>query len=251
MNYDRIADYYDRYVKTDLDFSFFLKETAKTEAEVLELMSGTGRLSLPLIQAGVKLTCVDSSLPMLEILRKKLEQRGLSAPVIHRDICKMDLNKQFGLIILPFHSFAELVDESAQIEALEVIYKHLAENGRFLCPLHNPAVRLKTVTNQLHLLGIYPAETGENTLMVWSAENYDPHTRIVEGVQIYEEYDSRGKMLDRTMMKLKFCLFERAQFEKLALSAGFKIDCLYGDYSYSEFSDNTSPVMIFELRKSP
>jgi SAM-dependent methyltransferase len=212
-------------------------------------MSGTGRLSLPLIQAGVKLTCVDSSLPMLEILRKKLEQQGLSSTVIHSDISKMDLNKQFGMIILPFHSFAELVNESVQIEALKVIYKHLAENGRFLCPLHNPVVRLKAITNQLHLLGVYPAEAGENTLLVWSAESYDPHTRIVEGVQIYEEYDSRGEMLARTMMKLKFCLFERTQFEKLAVSAGFKIDCLYGDYSYSEFSEDISPVMIFELGK--
>jgi SAM-dependent methyltransferase len=249
MNYDRIANYYDRYVKTDMDFSFFLRETARTDGEVLELMSGTGRLSLPLIQAGVKLTCVDSSLPMLQILKKKLERQGLSAPVIHHDICKMDLNKQFGLIILPFHSFAELVNEADQIKALEVIYKHLAQNGRFLCPLHNPVIRLKTVTNQQHLLGIYPAEKGNKSLLVWSAENYNPITRIVEGVQIYEEYDNEGEMLSRTIMGLKFCLLERAQFEKLALSSGFKIDCLYGDYAYSEFSEESSPVMIFELRK--
>ncbi|MFZ7104714.1 MAG: class I SAM-dependent methyltransferase [Peptococcaceae bacterium] len=249
MNYDRIASYYDRYVKTDIDFSFFLKETAKTDGEVLELMSGTGRLSLPLIQAGVKLTCVDSSLPMLGILRKKLELQGLSACVIHQDICKIDLNKQFDMIILPFHSFAELVNESDRVKALEVIYKHLAKNGRFLCPLHNPAVRLKTVTGQLHLLGSYPAEAGENALLVWSAESYNPHTRIVEGVQIYEEYDREGEMLARTMIGLKFCLLERAQFEELAVSAGFKINCLYGDYSYSAFNENTSPVMIFELGK--
>jgi SAM-dependent methyltransferase len=213
MNYDRIANYYDRYVKTDLDFNFFLKETAKTSGEILELMSGTGRLSLPLIQSGVKLTCVDSSLPMLQILNHKLEKQQLSAAVIHQDICNLNLNKQFDMIILPFHSFAELVSEADRFKTLQVINKHLSQKGRFLCPLHNPIVRLKTITNQLHLLGIYPPEAEDNTLFVWSAENYNPHTQIVEGVHIYDEYHHDGEMLLRTFMELKFCLFNRVQFE--------------------------------------
>lgn len=249
MNYDRIANYYDRYVKTALDFDFFRTETAKTDGEVLELMSGTGRLSLPLIQAGVKLTCVDSSMPMLRILGEKLKQQGLSATVIHEDICNMDLHKRFDMIILPFHSFAELVSESDRIKALQAIFEHLAEGGRFICPLHNPVIRLKTVSSQLHLLARCQANAGENLLLVWSAENYNPLNRIVEGVQIYEEYNRDGEMLLRTIMELKFCLFERAQFEKLALAAGFKVACIYGDYSCSAFSEKSSPVMIFELSK--
>ncbi len=117
MNYERVAGYYDRYVRWDTDTPFFLNETAKSSGQVLELMSGTGRLSLPLIESGVKLTCVDSSAAMLRVLRGKLVKRGMSATVIEQNVCALDPGKQFDLIILPFHSFAELVTTSEQAAA--------------------------------------------------------------------------------------------------------------------------------------
>jgi SAM-dependent methyltransferase len=249
MDYDRIAHYYDRYVNCDLDFPFFIKESKGSLRDVLELMSGTGRLSLPLIEAGVNLTCVDSSSSMLQILRNKLDKRGFSAPVFHQDICELNLREQFDLIIIPFHSFAELSAISDQIKALHKVHHHLADNGRFICTLHNPSIRLKTVTGQLRLLGRYPFGKGEDTLLVWSAENYNSHNHIVEGVQIYEEYDAKGEMRSRMMFPLKFCLLERTQFEDLAEASGFKVLCLYGDYSYSEFKAESSPVMVFTLHK--
>lgn len=249
MNYNRTADYYDQYVKFDADIPFFIKETSNTSGEVLELMSGTGRLSLPLVEKGIKLSCVDSSQPMLRILRNKLENRGLSAPVIQQNICELSLDKQYELIFIPFHSFAELVTTSDQLMALNKIYKHLSDNGRFICTLHNPSIRLKTITNQLHLIGRYLSGMGNTTLLVWSAENYNPLNHIVDGVQVYEDYDAKGEMLSRTIMELNFCLLERAQFENLATSSGFKISRLYGDYSYSEFKEKSSPVMVFELHR--
>jgi SAM-dependent methyltransferase len=109
MDYDRIADLYDAYVVTDLDVPFFLAQT-RARRRVLELMSGTGRVSIPLLEAGVDLTCVDSSPEMLARLRVKLGQKGLAAPVIEMDVVRLDLAQQFDLIILPFHSFAEIVD---------------------------------------------------------------------------------------------------------------------------------------------
>ncbi|MDJ0554187.1 MAG: class I SAM-dependent methyltransferase [Microcoleaceae cyanobacterium MO_207.B10] len=51
---------------------FFLNE-AKNCKNVLELISGTGRLSIPLLEAGIPLTCVDNSPQMLEILRQKIQ----------------------------------------------------------------------------------------------------------------------------------------------------------------------------------
>jgi len=61
IDYDSIAETYDLYTTADYDIPFFLSETARTNGTVLELTAGTGRLSLPLAEAGVRLTCVDSS----------------------------------------------------------------------------------------------------------------------------------------------------------------------------------------------
>lgn len=77
IDYDSIAEIYDLYAAADYDVPFFLSEIRGVEGPILELMAGTGRLSLPLIEAGVRLTCVDSSQGMLDVLSRKLAERGL------------------------------------------------------------------------------------------------------------------------------------------------------------------------------
>jgi ubiquinone/menaquinone biosynthesis C-methylase UbiE len=98
MNYDCVAHLYDAYVQTELDIPFFQDEAKKTGGAVLELMCGTGRVSLPLLEAGIDLTCVDSSAAMLDVFRGKLRERELMADLIEADVCNLSVNRQFDLI---------------------------------------------------------------------------------------------------------------------------------------------------------
>ena len=52
---------------------------ADATGDVLELMSGTGRVSLPLLRAAVPLTCVDYSAEMLRVLSQRLKAENLIA----------------------------------------------------------------------------------------------------------------------------------------------------------------------------
>ncbi|HWP96965.1 MAG TPA: hypothetical protein VN426_08940 [Syntrophomonadaceae bacterium] len=47
IEFDEVADIYDYYVTIDLDIQFYLQEL-KGREEILELMCGTGRVSIPL-----------------------------------------------------------------------------------------------------------------------------------------------------------------------------------------------------------
>jgi hypothetical protein len=60
INFDKVADIYD-FIELDFDIPFFLKETDEFEGEMLELMCGTGRVSIPLLDSGKKMSCVDYS----------------------------------------------------------------------------------------------------------------------------------------------------------------------------------------------
>jgi ubiquinone/menaquinone biosynthesis C-methylase UbiE len=108
IQWDSVASLYDRYVTATFDLPFFLAQAAAVPGRVLELMAGTGRVSLPLLEAGVKLTCVDLSGEMLSRLREKVVARGLDATVVQADVRSMDLAETFDLAILPFNSFSEL-----------------------------------------------------------------------------------------------------------------------------------------------
>jgi SAM-dependent methyltransferase len=249
IEYARIADLYDTYVQTTFDIPFFLEEARQVDGEILELMSGTGRISLPLVEAGARLTCVDRSREMLAILRVKLDERGLHAGLHQMDVRQFSLPKESELIFVGFHSFAEILDRTDQRQALERIYTHLAPGGRFICTLHNPAIRLKPVDGELHLWGRYQLEHVQGKLLLWGLQEYDPASRIVNGLQIYEEYDARGLMNSKRLAEFSFYLFAKGEFEALAGSCGFKLQAIYGDYTRAEYHEDASPFIIFVFSK--
>jgi SAM-dependent methyltransferase len=247
-NYDYIANLYDIYVPVTFDIDFFVRETKKSSGEVLELMSGTGRVSIPLLETGIKLTCVDLSAESNAILENELRQRGLKADVHQMDICNFELRKKFDMIIIPFHSFAHITSPSDQRKALARIHQHLLPGGTFICTLGNPKLRQKAVDGQLRLFRKYPLPDSQGELLLWIVENENVNdNQIVEALQFYEEYDANGVLKSKRLLELHFRLSSRDEFEELAKAAGFRVKAFYGDYSYSEFDEESSPFMIWLL----
>jgi SAM-dependent methyltransferase len=248
-NYDTVADLYDIYVPVNFDVNFFIEETKKTTGEVLELMSGTGRVSIPLLEAGVKLTCVDLSAESNANLKDKLQRLGLKADVYTADVCELELSKKFDMVIIPFHSFAHITSPDDQRKALAKIQQHLLPSGTFICTLGNPKVRQQAVTGQLRLLRTYPLPDN-GKLLLWVLENNDEDDeQVVEAKQFYEEYDANGVLRSKRLLELHFRLSHRDEFEELVKAAGFKVKAFYGDYVWSEFNDE-SPFMIWILENA-
>lgn len=247
-HYARIADLYDAFVRTDYDVPFFVSEARKAGGEVLELMVGTGRLTIPLLEAGISVTGVDFSAAMLDLLQDKLARRGLSAEVHRMDVRHLRLNRRFRQIIIPFQAFPELTSEQDQRLALERIHDHLEDDGLFICTLHNPEVRRQSVDNQLRLVGQH-ATDGNGLLFVWLLQRYTPDTGLVEVIEFFETYDEQGMMRSKRTSTLQFHLLEKDRFERLIASTGFEVVHLYGDYAYAPFKAETSPFMIWILRR--
>lgn len=249
--WDWVARLYDTYVTTTHDIPFYLRAAASA-TDVLELMCGTGRISLPLAGAGVNLTCVDASSAMLAVLDEKLARRPELAGavrVVRMDVRQLALNRQFDLVLLPFQSFGEIVAPADQREALARIRQHMKDGGQFICTLHNPHVRRKTIDGQLRLLGKFPlVKTG--ALLLWGLATHDPATQLVEGVQLYEEYDGMGLLQSKRLLEIRFALLERDRFEARAAEAGLRVVALYGDYNSAPFDERTSPYMIWELEQA-
>ena len=255
MNYRRLAARYDTYVTTTFDVPFFLKEV-QGRREVLELMSGTGRLSIPLLEAGVRLTCVDSSADMLAVLRSKLGRKGLTATVIESDVARLSLSQKYDLALLPFHSFSELLTSEDQERTLVGLHDSLTGGGRFICTLHNPPSRVKICDGALRLRGEFPLDEeggaswgldSGGTLLLWGLEQYDPCRRTVSGVQQYEVYDHAGVLRSKEFLDIQFVLHDRSGFEQLAQAAGFRTVAVFGDYARTEFQEESSLFMIWVL----
>jgi SAM-dependent methyltransferase len=245
--YDRIALLYDACVPTTLDVPFFVDEAARAHGPVLELMAGTGRVSLPLIEAGVDLTCIDYSTEMLAVLRRKLYARGLKANFHHMDVRDLTLGQTFALVIIPFHAFTEVSDLEDERRVLARIHDHVADDGRFICTLHNPPVRLRSVSGVYGLWSKGRLSDG-STVLLWGTQAHADGIVTIE--EFYEVYGQENLMQARHRLDLSFRLLDRAQFEAMFTAAGFEVEALYGDYQRAPFEEDSSPYMIWVLRKT-
>ena len=245
IDYDSVAELYDVYADTDYDFEFFTAEINKPGLKVLELTSGTGRLSIPLVQAGAELTCVDASQAMLDELTRKLREESLTANIVCADVCNLPYDAQFDLAFFPFQSFMELVGEDKQRRCLSAVYAGLKPGGRFICTLHNPEIRKSKVTGNLETLGSFPM--GEGTLTVSGVETGGEP--VVSRDQYFEYFDTSGRRVWKRHLLMAFQMIAPLEFLALAEQAGFQVDTVYGNYDRSEFDHKKSPVMIWVLRK--
>jgi SAM-dependent methyltransferase len=172
---------------------------------------------------------------------------GLKAAVYQMDVCELELQKKFDMIIIPFASFAHITSPDDQRKALARIQQHLLPGGTFICTLGNPKLRQKTVDDQLRLFRKYPLPDTQGSLLLWIVENInEDDDQVVEAMQFYEEYDAQGVLESKRLLELHFRLSQKDEFEELARATGFKVKAFYGDYAYSEFGDD-SPFMIWLL----
>jgi SAM-dependent methyltransferase len=202
-------------------------------------------VSVPLLEAGAPLTCVDGSQGMLDVLSRKLASRGLRADVRLADVRRLHLPPSFELAILPFQAFMELVSEDDRRTTLAAVSAALVPSGRFICTLHNPAVRRASVDGVPRAVGAFPVDDG--TLVVSGFEQ-GGHP-IVTRHQFFELFGADGRLLWKRLLRMEFALVERNEFEEMARDAGLRVVALHGSYERAEFDPATSAFMIWVLEK--
>jgi Methylase involved in ubiquinone/menaquinone biosynthesis len=248
INFDMVADIYDCYVNADFDVPFFLKETEGFKGPILELMCGTGRVSIPLLNAGRKMTCVDYSKGMLDLFSKKVNGRNYPVDIVRADITNLNLPEKFGMILIPFHSFTEILSAELQYKALTVITQHLEQDGIFILTLQNPETRLKSADGVPRVLGKFPMNL--NRQMIISYTNlYNPSDKIASGFQYYEIFDSTNMMIEKRFLEINFRPVWDSELRDMIQELDLEITDTYGDYSYHLFDEDTSDFIIYKMRK--
>ena len=131
---DRIADIYDvRYLEPlaedTEDAVSFLKALAG-DGPALELGIGTGRVALPLAEAGVEVHGLDSSEAMVAKLRSK--PGGDRLRVTIGSFADFRLETQFPLVYVVFNTFFSLLTQDEQVSAFQSVARHLMPGGAFV-----------------------------------------------------------------------------------------------------------------------
>jgi SAM-dependent methyltransferase len=106
------------------DLPLWLELAGAEAGPVLDVGAGTGRVALELARAGHALTALDREPELLEALRARAA--GLSVETVVADAAGFDLQRRFGLVIVPMQTIQLLPERAGFLTSAR---RHLRPGG--------------------------------------------------------------------------------------------------------------------------
>jgi len=140
--YDPIAGIYDPWSRSVVeDIEFYVEEALASGGPVVELAVGTGRIAIPIAQAGVPVIGVDASEGMLAVARDYARERGVEPLLDLRlgDLREPPVEGPVPLVIAPFRSLLHMETDADRLAALAAVHSLLDDDARFVFDVFAPA----------------------------------------------------------------------------------------------------------------
>jgi SAM-dependent methyltransferase len=248
------------------DIDLYVALAARTGGPILELAAGSGRIAMPLVQAGYEVTAVDIDPAMLARLRDRLAatvtatatatatgQPNVSGRLhpVEADLIGLKLagDPQFGLAILGLNSILLLDSREKQRAAIETMARHLAPGGVAVVDVWLPAAdELARYDGRLSLeyVRIDP-ETHLVVTKTASAE-HEPTRGRVDLTAIYDEGEQGGP-IRRWVRHDRLRLLSPDELSDMAEDAGLIVEVLAGSYDLEPLVNHDERVILIARRR--
>ena len=110
---------------------------------ILEAMTGSGRLQIPLMQLGYQIDGVDCSMDMLNRCKERSANFGLVPNLYQQYLDQLDLPNFYQTIIIAVGSFQLITDKQVALNALIKIRQHMLPEGDLLFSLFDPYLNIE------------------------------------------------------------------------------------------------------------
>lgn len=135
----RLAATYDAANPPERDYDFYVALAGDKPLTILDMGSGTGRLSLKLAARGHRVTGADPAPGMMLAARAKPGAEKVTW--VLSNAANLSLATRFDLIVMTGHVFQVFLSDAEIRAALANLRRHLAPGGRIAFETRNPAVR--------------------------------------------------------------------------------------------------------------
>jgi SAM-dependent methyltransferase len=251
------ALFYDHYAPGVVgDVAFYVEQARATGPPVLELGCGTGRILLPLAEAGLDVVGLDASPDMLAVAEGKLAacppevQRRVR--LVRGDMRDFAVDRRFALVTIPYRAFLHNLGPEDQLRTLARVGEHLAADGRLIFNVFDPDVG-KLAAGRWSMPPERRREfrhprTG-NRVTVREDFRYDLDRQLVEGAFVFDELDATtGAVVATTRSPLTLRYVFRYEMEHLLARAGFGVEALFGDFAGGPFRAGGEQVWVARRR---
>jgi SAM-dependent methyltransferase len=123
----------------DAELAWYAARLPREEGNVLDVLCGSGRLLVPLLQTGYSMHGVDPSAAMLESCAARLNATRARATLVRQEPDALNLPFRYAAAFIAGGAFQQLVDPVAARTALSRIRAHLVKPGVLLLDLFVPS----------------------------------------------------------------------------------------------------------------
>jgi SAM-dependent methyltransferase len=227
------------------DIEYYRERLKQCSGRILEAMAGSGRVLIPLLEAGLAVDGVDASTEMLASCRRRCEERGLETNLYEAPLQELSLPHKYGAIIVPGGSFLLIEQREESLEALRRLYEHLVPGGRLILDLFLPDP---------------PFETGKVGTSVFSLPDGDTITmkgKLVE-VDFYRQYQvshlkyekwREGRLLQTELQRFALRWYGVEEFKLILEHIGFSEVTVSADFVFGKEPSHAKQKFVYEAMR--
>lgn len=215
---------------------------AGVSGRILEPAAGTGRILIPLLEAGHEVDGLDTSPQMLAVCRRHGRDRGLD-PVLHEaDMTTFVRPGAYQAVIIPAGSFELLDGTPAAQQALACFRESLAPGGRLLLDIDPPQL----------IAGPEPVRHWRRDHYLWALQVmdawYDSAANQTTRLLRYEKWQD-GALVATELQWFRLQHWSLREFEGLLAGAGFTDILVTADYQADRRPGPDSDIWTFHATR--
>ncbi|MDP2877001.1 MAG: class I SAM-dependent methyltransferase [Holophaga sp.] len=213
---------------------------------VLELGCGTGRVARAMAAAGVQVTGLDLSAPMIREAQRLNVHKRLD--FVLDDMARFELKRRFALVVIPFRGFHELLTQGEQQACLFCAFAHLVPGGCLALDLFDPRPEIIARPFDPEIVDLPPLSLGRATLQVSVGERRaDAVRQVMSEHWTFREVAPDGRILSQEEETHTLRWVQAQEMEEMLTNAGFTQLRLTADFSGSPYRPGREQVWVAQI----
>jgi SAM-dependent methyltransferase len=246
--YAALPDLYDlEHASFADDVALYLQLAEVVGDPILELGCGSGRVLLPLAQAGYRVTGLDRSAPMLDRARARVKDEGLGGRVtlVEAEMTAADTRGggPFGLVLLSLNGLMHVVTARAQRDVLEAARRALDPRGMLVIDVMSPDPNvLATFDGRVLHEGSWQRRDDLH-IDRFASRAHAPATQRID-TQLWYDLTGDGGDVHRVTTRFAMRYLTRTELELMLEVCGFVEWQVYGSYELDPYDDESDRLIV-------
>jgi SAM-dependent methyltransferase len=204
------------------EVNFYASFIEQNPGRVLEAMSGSGRLQIPLIQKGYTVDGVDNSRIMLDRCRMRCKELNLTPEIFEQSLEALKLPYKYSVITIAVGSFQLIYDYAQALYALKNLRNHMCQNGSLLIDIFIP-----DITQDSHSIRIARIDKS-TTIRLTTRHVYHEQEKLADAFCNYELItDGITQRWEHELIQITW--YSDAEITNLLNEAGFSVISFYDE----------------------